>query len=59
MTNEINCNHCGTKIKFIGYTGYPIYYLGSGPYNPKDAEVFFCGPYCSTHYVINKKEKKE
>jgi hypothetical protein len=57
--NEINCSHCNKKVKLIDFTtGFPIYYLGSGPNNPQDAEAYFCGAYCSNYYVRLQKISK-
>lgn len=52
---DMTCKECGQTISSCkDEGGWPLYYLGAGPNNPQDAEMYFCSPDCSWDYHIKK-----
>lgn len=48
---KTRCDQCKKDIvDLVDINGFPLYYFGSGPNNPEDADVYFCGPDCSNEY---------
>jgi hypothetical protein len=60
MINNIQCAQCktfdirersvyyGRGSELLGH--WPLYYFGSGPYEPQYASVYFCGAHCANRY---------
>lgn len=49
--NQIQCEVCNKPLE-----RWPDYYFGAGPNDPWNADVYFCGPYCSNDYYFKHKE---